>query len=247
MESCHASAYPLFLFPPRVMGDETHVNEDVNSGSPIENPGFASSGVFSGSHHFTVAGGTFTNTTTNNYHTPRTVLSDYRRIPMGDIDLQREIRLDRNLGVVSTHRRYHSAKIDRGTSSVTVAMYQGEKAKEDWRRDVAKYMAVRHPNIVQLWGTASSGNTYATIFHDDLIPFSDFLRLYQHSHFATVYIHAYADAEFRAAQGYFRSIFSRYLQRSSCTPFIRCSSGQFCVDLVRGGWVDKFWEDDMVH
>jgi hypothetical protein len=57
--------------------------------------------------------------------------SEFRRVPLGDIDLQREIRLDRDSGVVSAQtRRYHSAKIDRGTSSVTVVMYQGEKAKE---------------------------------------------------------------------------------------------------------------------
>jgi hypothetical protein len=41
-ESCHAGAYPLSLFPPRAMGDETHVHENFNSGSPRENPGYAS-------------------------------------------------------------------------------------------------------------------------------------------------------------------------------------------------------------
>ncbi|KAJ7340576.1 hypothetical protein DFH08DRAFT_874832 [Mycena albidolilacea] len=218
------------------MGDETRTNEDSSS---MENPGYASYGVFSGSQHFTVAGGTFTNIT--NHHDAPTPPSDFRRIPLGDIDLQREIRLDWNLGVVSARTlRYHSAKIDRGTSSVTVAMYQGEKAEEEWRRDVAKYMAVRHPNIVQLWGTASFGNTYATIFHDDLIPLHDFLGLYQHSHFTTVYIFAYADAEFQSARDYFNSIFSRHLGREMCTPFIHCSSGRFCVDLVGGGWWGTF-------
>ncbi|KAJ7340608.1 hypothetical protein DFH08DRAFT_963481 [Mycena albidolilacea] len=75
------AANDSFLFPPRAMGDETHVNEDLNSGSPIENPGNASYGVFSGSQHVIVAGGTFTNTTnttntTNNHTTPTVPSSD---------------------------------------------------------------------------------------------------------------------------------------------------------------------------
>jgi hypothetical protein len=62
--------------------------------------------------------------------------TDYRRIPIGDIDLQREVHLDKHSQVADfwrerrNVRRVYSAKIDRGTSSVTVAMYQGEKAKE---------------------------------------------------------------------------------------------------------------------
>ncbi|KAJ7340597.1 hypothetical protein DFH08DRAFT_811810 [Mycena albidolilacea] len=163
----------------------------------------------------------------------------------------------------------------RGTSSVTVAMYQGEKAEEVHRgipnggemlRNI--WLCARplnlasHPNIVQLWGTASFGNTYATIFHDDLIPLLDFLGLYRHSHFATVHIHAYADTEFRvclltlfsymlrlfqSARDYFNSIFSRHLERQMCTPFIHCSSARFCVDLVGGGWWGTFREAEMVQ
>ncbi|KAJ7340581.1 hypothetical protein DFH08DRAFT_1012624 [Mycena albidolilacea] len=120
------------------MGNETHVNEDFNSGSTIENLGPTCYGAFSGSQHFTVAGGTFTNTTTtNNYHTPPTVPSDFRWISMGEIDLQREIRWDKHSGVVEYRRerrsvrRVYSAKVDRGKLSVTVATYQGDSAEED--------------------------------------------------------------------------------------------------------------------
>jgi hypothetical protein len=62
--------------------------------------------------------------------------TDFRRIAMGDIDLQREIHLNKHSGVADYWRERHSirkvysAKIDRGKSSATVAMYQGEKAEE---------------------------------------------------------------------------------------------------------------------
>lgn len=62
--------------------------------------------------------------------------ADFRRIPMGDIDLQHELCLDKYSRVADYRRerrsirRVYSAKIDRGTSSVTVATYQGESAEE---------------------------------------------------------------------------------------------------------------------
>jgi hypothetical protein len=63
----------------------------------------------------------------------------------------------------------------------------------------------RHLNIVQIFGTAKSGNIHATIlyagvtfgqkqfpqlmFDSELIPLDDFLYLHRRSPFATVYIH----------------------------------------------------------
>jgi hypothetical protein len=99
-----------------------------------------------------VAGGTFTNVTKNypaaptvpsgifcqhvSFMTPTESCADFPRIPMGDVDLQREIRLENWSGVVDIQpkrrsvRSVYSAKIDRGKSSVTVATYQGESAEE---------------------------------------------------------------------------------------------------------------------
>ena len=54
-------------------------------------------------------------------------------IPLGDIDLRREIKLNRETGVVERHRRcirsVYSAKIG-GLSDMTVALYQGDGAEE---------------------------------------------------------------------------------------------------------------------
>jgi hypothetical protein len=56
-------------------------------------------------------------------------------IPLGDIDLQREITLD-NTGVVNHRRerprarRIYIAKIDGRQADVTVAVYQGQGAEE---------------------------------------------------------------------------------------------------------------------
>ncbi|KAF7374204.1 hypothetical protein MSAN_00302500 [Mycena sanguinolenta] len=154
----------------------------------------------------------------------------FRTLALGDIDLQQEIRVN-SYGVV---RKLYSAKIGGKNPNVTVAIYQGSGAEQEWRRDVKKYMAIRHPNIVQLYAIAMCGNIHAAVFYDDLIPVRQFLGLYKHSHLSTVYIYAYIDNEFEGLQDYFQTIFGHSLWHDDCTFLIRCSTGRFCVDLVPG-------------
>ncbi|KAF7374257.1 hypothetical protein MSAN_00308600 [Mycena sanguinolenta] len=186
--------------------------------------------------------------TVNKNYSAATVPSGFRTIPLGDIDLQREIQLERCSGVASL-RRLYSAKIRREKSNRTIAVYDGDGAGQEWRHDIARYMAIRHvllvhPNIVQLYGTASCGNMRGAVFNDDLIPLQQFLDLYQHSHFSTVYIYAYMvymcyphflDIEFTAVTDYFLTMFELYLSDEDCTFFIRRSTGRFCVDLLPSG------------
>ncbi|KAF7377044.1 hypothetical protein MSAN_00122500 [Mycena sanguinolenta] len=138
------------------------------------------SGMFSHSQKFTVTGGTFTNVTNKNYAVAPSLPSDFRMIPMGDIDLRHEIRVDKHTGVA----------IDRRTKRVTVALYQGNDAEEEWRQDIDKYMHLRHPNIVQICGAASSNGIHATLFNDDLIPVQEVLDRYRDSPCSSAYIYA---------------------------------------------------------
>ncbi|KAJ7366411.1 hypothetical protein DFH08DRAFT_167291 [Mycena albidolilacea] len=132
------------------------------------------SGMFTGSQNFTVTGHTFNNIT--NHHTAP---SDFRMIPLRDIDLQHDIQVDQ--GVVAHQRRrgcvrrVYSAKVKGQKSKVTVAMYQGNGAEEEWRRNIVKYMSIRHPNMIQIYRAASSGGIYTTLYHDSVpLPFSRF-------------------------------------------------------------------------
>ncbi|KAF7377083.1 hypothetical protein MSAN_00126900 [Mycena sanguinolenta] len=179
----------------------------------VESPSHAS-GMFSHSQHFTVMGGTFTNVT--NYTAAPSLPSDFRMIPMGDIDLRREIRVNKHTGSVACFQRYHvcvrrvhsaKARIDGRTKKVTVAMYQGNNVEEEWRQDIAKHMSLRHPNIVQICGAASSNGIHATLFNDDLIPLRDFLDGYRNSPVLTVYIYACCNSDFSAAYSYVNSEF----------------------------------------
>ncbi|KAJ6526072.1 hypothetical protein B0H19DRAFT_1275926 [Mycena capillaripes] len=173
----------------------------TNSSDSAQEDFVPASGMFCGSHHFTVAGGAFTNITKNYTSTSAPIgPSGFRLIPLGDIDLQREILLDHRSGVVNRQqggrgvRRLYSAKIHGQNSSMTVAIYQGNGAKEEWWRDIATYI---HPNLIQIHGGASSGLIHGTLFHADLIPLEDFLDLYRHSPIVTAYIWGSSYTEFR--------------------------------------------------
>ncbi|KAJ7034612.1 hypothetical protein C8F04DRAFT_1234218 [Mycena alexandri] len=217
------------------MDTETYSDsEDVPAPSPDE-PVFTSScgGMFAGSHHFTLVGGTFNSM---NYHATPTVPPDFCMIPMGDIDLQKEVTANRNSGVIDRRRhrncvrRVYSAKINGRKSNVTVAVYQGSGAEEDWRRDVEKYTLVRHPNILQICGGASYGNIHATVFHGDLVLFEQFLA--PQSPIMTVYLYASCLEEWRRVTDYFESLWQKTLNIWDCTIWIRTPTGRLSVDLV---------------
>ncbi|KAF7377038.1 hypothetical protein MSAN_00121900 [Mycena sanguinolenta] len=102
-----------------------------------ESPSHAS-GMFSNSQQFTVMGGTFTNVTHKNYAAAPSLPSDFRMIPMGDIDLRHQIRVDERTGTAYSRprerarvRRLYSAKVEGRKSTLTVAMYQGDGAEQN--------------------------------------------------------------------------------------------------------------------
>jgi hypothetical protein len=85
---------------------------------------------------------------------------DFRRIPLGDIDLQHEIWMGDSSVVRS--RRLHSAKIYRRKSSVTVAMYQGSGAEEvccvTFLRIWRKYASGLAERYCEIYGYAASSS-----------------------------------------------------------------------------------------
>ncbi|KAJ7036905.1 hypothetical protein C8F04DRAFT_1093805 [Mycena alexandri] len=208
------SAYTLFLFHHHPMDTESQF---IFAFDPDDHV-FDSSGgsMFAGSQHFTVAGGTFNNSTIN-YVTPPAAppgsvyrilkcftqdakyRADFRMISMGDIDLQKELTVNKEWSAIGRRRehgcvrRMYSAKVDGRKSDLTVGVYQGHGAEEDWQRDTEIYMSVRHPNIIQIWAGASDGNIHATVFHGDLVPLEAFLA--RQSPIMTVYLCAYCWTE----------------------------------------------------
>ncbi|KAJ6474909.1 hypothetical protein C8R45DRAFT_383382 [Mycena sanguinolenta] len=144
---------------------------------------------FPNSRCFVVKGGTFVNNNTSEA-TP----SDFLRLPLGSIDLRNEIRLDRLVGVVSDQRsvrRTHAARIAGHHEPMTVALYQGDNAETEYRQDISRHSGLRHPHILQIYATANSFGIHAAIFHDDLIPYEQFLESFRHSAILKAYIIAY--------------------------------------------------------
>ncbi|KAJ7134145.1 hypothetical protein C8R46DRAFT_650618 [Mycena filopes] len=118
------------------MDTETPAGSEFSADSNMDKPEVtsASGPFFPGSHHFTIAGGTF------NSITAPDVPSDIRMIPLGDIDLQQELLVhetpaDDDSGLISLQprecvRRVYSAKVLVPKVDMTVAMYEGDTAEE---------------------------------------------------------------------------------------------------------------------
>ncbi|KAJ7448761.1 hypothetical protein FB451DRAFT_760590 [Mycena latifolia] len=95
-------------------------------------------------------------------------------------------------------------------------------------------MATRYHKILftLIFAAARSPGFHAAIFHDDLMPCQDLLKLYRQSPLLTVYIHAYCDAEFDEAKDYFEKMCQQALDEDDCTFWIRRSTRRLCVDLT---------------
>ncbi|KAF7330730.1 MFS general substrate transporter [Mycena sanguinolenta] len=139
--------------------------------------------------------------------------TEFRSIRLGDVNLIKEFKMcsspqsslvDRQTPGASV-RRVYTAKLEgRDSGHMTVAMYEGDGAKKAWKQHLTKYEAVRHPNIVQLYGLISTKKLYAMVFHNELIPYHQFLRRFEHSPVLSTYIMAYCSTEFKEATSYIR-------------------------------------------
>ncbi|KAJ7168916.1 hypothetical protein C8R46DRAFT_1092863, partial [Mycena filopes] len=222
------------------MDPELHSDDEYTSPSAAAEQEFTHGGsMLAGSQNFVIAGGTFTNLTTNHV-AASAVPSDFRMIPLGDIDLQQQLSVESGSGVQVIGRtrerrcvrRVYSATIDGRGSNVTVAMYEGNRAEEDWLEDVEIYLALRHPNIVQLCGGASHSNIYATVFHGDLVPFMQYMAPY--SPIMTVYMFAGFAHDNDCALEYLLQTpkLRSWIGDSDYQTWIRRSTSRLCLDLV---------------
>ncbi|KAJ6556375.1 hypothetical protein B0H19DRAFT_141744 [Mycena capillaripes] len=179
-------------------------------------------------------------------HSEDTAMPGFRTIPMGDLELLSEIQLNDETGLVRRQpgrnsvtrlligplsRRTYSARVNGRNSDMTVAVYQGQNAEEEWRQDVSKYSGVRHPKFLQVYGVSGSSNLYATVFHEDLIPVQEIYWMCRRSTLATGYLDAYFGLELADAEIYIHLISGTYLHHGSYTPWMRRSTGRLCVDL----------------
>ncbi|KAJ7792341.1 hypothetical protein B0H14DRAFT_3160269 [Mycena olivaceomarginata] len=189
---------------------QPHSEREFTVVSMTNNAGSApySGAFFPGAAGFTIGGGNFTSNVTNNvFNPPLEQLSAFRTIRLGDIKLGKELRFD-DSGVVrrcqgrgAIIRRMYSAKImGRETGPMTIAIYQGDGA-EKWQQLIEKYESIRHPKIMQLYGLVRTKGLHAMVFHDDLIPFRQFLNRFRHSPVLTTYIFGYCSSEWCVSAG----------------------------------------------
>ncbi|KAJ7508770.1 hypothetical protein B0H11DRAFT_1355961 [Mycena galericulata] len=228
------------------MADDRHpaVSTSTVSDAPSDSARYDGA-FFRGAQHFVVTGGHFTS---NIFNPPPSIPPHFPNIPRGHVDLRHEIRMDagglvhRQRGRVS--RRMYSARIEGGQSDVTVAVYQGQDAKENWKRELAKYSEIWHPNFVQVFGIVSSPGLYATVLHDELVPVGQYMQEYQHSIISTVYLYVYLSGEFQDATHYLETLIGNRaaeIIHTESAIWIRRSIGRLCVELSNTYMNDLFY------
>ncbi|KAJ7050598.1 hypothetical protein C8F01DRAFT_1092255 [Mycena amicta] len=114
-------------------------------------PAQYSGSFFHRSNQVSVSGGMFTSaqSVTNHFHHGPSVGADFRKIPLGDINLQRELRVDDQSVSVYRRREYgcvyrvYSARVEGRRADMTVAIFQGKNAEEQWSRTVLEHSSLR--------------------------------------------------------------------------------------------------------
>ncbi|KAJ6601949.1 hypothetical protein DFH09DRAFT_1270804 [Mycena vulgaris] len=227
---------------PHARSDFSYLTKiDYDANLPVRSTG----AIFHNAQNFVVSGGSFTSIT--NIAPSPTIRKDFRTIYLGDIDLLSEIRLKIKSGGMNRRsgngsvRRMYSARVKGCKSNMTVAMYQGENVEEEWRRDITQHSHLRHPNIVQLFGTVRSPNVYATIWLDDLMPTKQLLEeSVLKSPMLLIYLIGCMEAN-----DYFETVTGIRLFDVEFTTWIRRATGRFCVELrCNPEWSDptvNFW------
>ncbi|KAF7371254.1 hypothetical protein MSAN_00761200 [Mycena sanguinolenta] len=173
---------------------------------------------------------------------------DFGPFYWGDVKLGKEIRTSSVVGQQirgTSARRMYAAEIRRDPGPVTVAVYQGHGAEEEWREHLAKYESIRHPNIMQLYGLVSASGIRAMVFYDELIPLSQFLSRFRHSPILKAYILSYCNVQRREALDYLRSVLPTH-HYDKLPVWMKITTGELCVDLVQAPETDIEvpWPDD---
>ncbi|KAJ6549770.1 hypothetical protein B0H19DRAFT_1264681 [Mycena capillaripes] len=212
---------------------EPHIANELTDGKHGSPPAQYTSAFFSHSKRFTVTGGNFTM-----IHQPAPKYPpNFRVIPMGDLDLLYEIRHKAGSTVArrrtrSSGRKVYATRIYGSNACMTAVVYQGDAAEEQWRKELARYSELRHPNLLQIYGISSTGRVHAAIFHDDLVPYNDLLEEYNQSHFSTVFFWACLDAQLHDAKQYISSVCGIEPHWSDYTSWIRPSKGVLSIELT---------------
>ncbi|KAJ7627225.1 hypothetical protein FB45DRAFT_1060000 [Roridomyces roridus] len=157
-------------------------------------------------------------------------MDEFKKIARWEIDLRREIHVDRHLKALSRGRaaacvhRVFSAKVQNNDSK-SVILYEGETAEEECREYISRHANTWHPNVLQIFGLSSFGGQHAVIAQDDLVPHTEYLAFHRPSFILEAYLYVCWIADFTDLREF----------RPQSTPnlalWIRSSTGRLCLEF----------------
>ncbi|KAJ7636193.1 hypothetical protein FB45DRAFT_1024325 [Roridomyces roridus] len=115
---------------------------------------------------------------------------------------------------------------------MTVVLYQGDNTEEDWKNYLSRHSNLRHPNIIQIFGTASSAGMHAAVAYDDLVHHEQYLDILQPSPIMEIYTRGCWARHKFDAMDYMASICGGTIPPDDRTLWIRHTTGELCVELA---------------
>ncbi|KAK7033806.1 hypothetical protein R3P38DRAFT_731970 [Favolaschia claudopus] len=204
------------------------LDEDEDVHTEMVSPGCTrTSSFFANSHNFTIKGGHFAihNHVSAEQGVPRGRPKAFREIDWCDIFLEDNLDVVRarvaSSGRCSVLRNIYSAKIEgQHNPDKTIVIYEGDDAKQTWYQDISKYLRVRHPRVLQLFGLSYSGGMYAAIFHrQNIVPIEPLFEDYSREPITKLYFLAFLHDTFL----YHSAELARMLQVQKLTTPDDCS------------------------
>ncbi|KAJ7609881.1 hypothetical protein FB45DRAFT_340048 [Roridomyces roridus] len=183
--------------------------------------------------------------------------SDFRSVPLGDLNLIEEIdkqalvvyrpvhrkkrgAVKRYVQVAAGTRTLHRARIVGFENPMTVALNSDSKFEEMVSK-TTETQQYRHPLLAQLFGiTRSSSRLNAPIYHDDLVPSSQIVAMHAHSSFLVRhYVSTTMWVQVLTAGQYWKTATRADLDDLPGTLWVRMSSGTICVEIGNGSELFK--------
>ncbi|KAF7331432.1 hypothetical protein MKEN_00021600 [Mycena kentingensis (nom. inval.)] len=146
---------------------------------------------------------------------------EFRRIPLGDIDLLNEICTRRP----GSARKMYAAKV--GLKRVTALVYAVEDGSDEaWR---ASSRIFRHPIFLQLYGIAATAVERIALFHDELVPLDDVMHEFSTDPLSRVHLRIQFNIDYDSTYDLRKA---NNIHVESLTYFFRASSGRLAIDLL---------------
>ncbi|KAF7331347.1 hypothetical protein MKEN_00012400 [Mycena kentingensis (nom. inval.)] len=208
------------------------MNEHSLQLESLEPPEPHNASFFANSTNVAISGGTFTSHVhqLSRYEPP----PHFRSIPLGDIELHSEL-----VTTIRGHEIYQSAGRPKMYAArlrgreMTAAFYSGTTGAKEWAEEMKVARAVRHPNLLQLFGVfVEEGlDLRAAVYHGSVVSLLDLWREFRSTPLSRVELLHHWSTQFWDASKSIGEALGKPVSDVDFSVFFRQSNGRLCLQV----------------